>query len=846
MKRVLLAALAVLVVGGVAALSAGSRQSAQGAPPEDCIITVNAADDNIAVDTFVSLREAIGFATDFYSPFPDDKTQISCSAGLNDDPGAATADRIVFDLPDPSTITLTVGPLPPLDTGNDVIDAIDTVIVDGGGGAFDCLSIVDSSNNAIYGLQVQNCANGIQIVTNPFVSDNVVGYNTLIDNVTGLFAAGNRDYIIGNNIGVKADGVAVPNGTGVLLAAEATTIGNVGPAPVGAPRRISPAGGGAIPGNVISGNTGNGISVASGSDNVIVGNLIGTNAAGTAAVPNGGHGIEIVDSNRNTIGSPENNGRNVISGNGKEGVKIHGDFSTDNVVAANYIGTNAAGTAAIPNSNSGVYIIRSTDNTIGGTSPGDGNVVSGNAGFAGIAICGNPGFCGGQTASSGTDDASGTRILGNYVGTNASGTAAIPNSQGVTIDGATGVAVGGASAGAGNVISGNDIGISLFHGTTESSITGNFVGVGADGITPVPNDLGLGVDRSPDNVIGAPGAGNVVSGNIGRGVALVGEEASGNLIQGNRIGVGSDGQSAAGNGLGGILAVGSGPNVIGGTGDGEGNVIAYNGELGIGVQLVPPDSVSKRISANSIYANDGLGIDLEVDGVTPNDILDGDTGGNALQNFPGLTQVTVGAATRVEGALNSAANTEFRIEFFANDECDPSGFGEGQRYLGFTATTTDGSGNASFDADLATAAAAPGDWITATATDPDDNTSEFSPCVEAEQGEGTPAPTPTPTPPGPTATPTPASSPTPTATAAPGGILGDTDCDEDVDAVDALHDLQDVAGLEPDADCLAQAGDVQCDGDIDAVDALGILTHVAGLPPQPQDPGCPAIGEAIV
>lgn len=846
MKRVLVGTLALLVVAGLAVLSSGSDRTALGAPPENCLITVDSTGDDTIPDTVVTLREAISFATGVFAPVVGEADEVSCGVG---DPGPGSADRISFDLPDPSTIPLGSA-LPPLSTGDDVIDAVDTVIVDGGGGAFDCLSIIDSSNNAIFGLQVQNCANGVQIITNPFVSGNLVGYNTLINNVTGIFAAGNRDYILGNNIGVDGGGVAAPNGTGVLLAAEATTIGNVGPAPVGSSRRISPAGGGAIPGNVISGNTGNGISVGSGSDNVIVGNFIGTNAAGTAAVPNGGHGVEIVDSNRNTIGSPDNNGRNVISGNGGEGVKIHGDFSTDNVVAANYIGTNAAGTAAIPNSNSGVYIIRSTDNTIGGTSPGEGNVVSGNAGFAGIAICGNPAFCGGQTASSGTDDASGTKVLGNYIGTSANGSGEIANGgSGVAVDGAAGVEIGGESAASRNVISGNEgDGVVLFNGASESLIAGNYIGVDANGINPLQNGTGVYLAGADGNQIGKPGAGNVISGNVGSGVRLEGSGAANNTIQGNLVGVGSDGQTPVGNGFGGIYALGSGPNLVGGDADGEGNVIAYNDVFGVGVLLHPTVSVSKRISANSIYLNDGLGIDLELDGVSPNDNLDTDVGGNGLQNFPGLTEVTVGAAVHVEGTLNSAANTDFRIEFFASDECDPSDFGEGQRYLGFTNTTTDGSGNASFEADLATAAAAAGDWITATATDPNDNTSEFSPCVEAELGAGTPAPTPTPTAPGATPTPTPTGAtptPTPSPTVAPGGLLGDTDCDLDVDAVDALHDLQDVAGLEPDADCLEQ-GDVQCDGDRDAVDALGILTFVAGFPAQPQEPGCPAIGDPIV
>ena len=840
MRRVLVAAMALLIVGVLGMLSSGGDQSARGAPPEDCTITVNSTGDGTTANADVTLREAISLATGVFPVDPMEAAQVSCGAGV---PGPASADRISFNLADPSTIALGSA-LPPLSTGDDVIDAQSVVILDGGGGGFDCLT-VSSAGNEVYGLTVQNCQHGIFVGGIGFAFNNYVGYNTLIDNVTGLGVYGDNNYVLGNYIGIDRDGVAAPNGVGIDMVGYGNGIGNAAAVPAGEPSaRAMPAGGGVIPGNVISGNTGNGILLQATLSSVIAGNLIGTNPAGTAAVPNGGHGIELLDSGGITIGTPENNGRNVISGNGGEGVKVHGDGigSGFNVIQANYIGTNAAGTSAIPNSQSGVYILRATGNTIGGTAPGAGNVVSGNTGFAGIAICGNPVFCGGQTGASGSGDASGTQILGNYVGTNANGTASIQNTGGgIKVDGATGVVIGGASAGARNVVSGNgDEGIALFNGTTDSVVAGNYIGVDATGLNALENDVGVHIVEAEGNQIGQPGAGNVISGNQGSGIQLLDPLAMNNTIQGNLIGVGSDGQTPVANGFGGVYAVGSGPNVIGGNGDGEANLIAHNDMFGVGVQLVPPFSVSKRVSANSIHSNDGLGIDLEIDGVTPNDILDGDGGGNARQNYPGLTDVSVGATTHLEGALNSAANTQFRIEFFANDECDPSGFGEGERYLGFTNTTTDGSGNAAFVADLVASSAAAGDWITATATDPNDNTSEFSPCVEAEQGAGTPAPTPTPTPPGATPTPTPQPSPS----GGPVGILGDTDCDNDVDAVDGLHVLQDAAGFDPDADCLAQ-GDVQCDGDRDAVDALGILTNVAALPPQPQEPGCPDIGEPI-
>ena len=127
--------------------------------------------------------------------------------------------------------------------------------------------------------------------------------------------------------------------------------------------------------------------------------------------------------------------------------------------------------------------------------------------------------------------------------------------------------------------------------------------------------------------------------------------------------------------------------------------------------------------------NDELGIDISSPGVNPNDPGDFDTGPNELQNFPDLfTAYESGSGVTIEGALNSIANTQFMVEFFANGECDPSGYGEGETLIGVATVVTDGAGDASFTVYFEVAVPA-GAWITATATDPDNNTSEFSECV---------------------------------------------------------------------------------------------------------------------
>jgi hypothetical protein len=120
---------------------------------------------------------------------------------------------------------------------------------------------------------------------------------------------------------------------------------------------------------------------------------------------------------------------------------------------------------------------------------------------------------------------------------------------------------------------------------------------------------------------------------------------------------------------------------------------------------------------------------LGQNGVTPNDAGDGDVGPNQFQNFPMLTSVQVsGGAATLKGALESAATTTYTLEFFANTQCDPSGFGEGENPLGRATVTTDANGWAGFTFAPAMALTQPVSF-TVTATDPDRNTSEFSPCA---------------------------------------------------------------------------------------------------------------------
>ena len=208
----------------------------------------------------------------------------------------------------------------------------------------------------------------------------------------------------------------------------------------------------------------------------------------------------------------------------------------------------------------------------------------------------------------------------------------------------------------------------------------------------------------------------------------MGADADLNIVQGNRIGLGSSGGAVpnAGNG---VYIFGS-SNTVGGQNAGEGNQIANSGSDGVEVA----SGASNSVRGNSIFSNAGLGIELregaQPDGtVTPNDAGDGDAGANSLQNFPTITSATRTAnGTTVKGTLNSTPGAGgFRIDFYSSPTCDQSGNGEGQTYLGSTDVGTDDGGLATFDVPLV-ALTSVGHVVTATTTGEAPSTSEFSPC----------------------------------------------------------------------------------------------------------------------
>jgi hypothetical protein len=280
----------------------------------------------------------------------------------------------------------------------------------------------------------------------------------------------------------------------------------------------------------------------------------------------------------------------------------------------------------------------------------------------------------------------------------------------ITLDGsgaefdANGLAIEGGSS----VIKGLAIGGFGFDGILLRSlggnlVVGNYLGTDATGSHALTNSHGMEVMSSGNTIGGsAAGAGNLISGNISTGVALV--DSNSNTVQGNQIGTDATVSATMGNGTG-VFITGSG-NSIGGTADGAGNTIAFNIDEGVYVN----GGTGNAILHNAIFGNGVVGISLV-------------NGSNKGQPAPTLTSATQsGGQTTVQGTLTGTASATYTLELFAADPNDPS---QGQRYLGSVTVMTDASGMATLNFSMALDIA-PGEVLTATATDPDGNTSSFS------------------------------------------------------------------------------------------------------------------------
>jgi hypothetical protein len=398
----------------------------------------------------------------------------------------------------------------------------------------------------------------------------------------------------------------------------------------------------------------------------------------------------MVESDGNHIGGPWIGDGNVIDGydpdsevgRGPQLVVLDG---INNFVQGNFIGTNKSGSAAVAPDRLHVqqgillYGTSSMNNTIGGATAGARNLISGVGGKddgAGVEI---------------QEGASNNTVVGNYIGTDLTGTRAIPNGGGILVYGSNNT-IGGATSNTRNIIAGNiTYGVILYgmgKDVIGNIVEGNFIGLGADGTTAVPNQYGvllLGQNLGPvtNNTIGGVtvGAGNIIANNFAAAISTFDVNSPKHDMPACFLGASGTGNSFLG---------------------------------------------------NSIYNNGGLGIDLApcvdaqtgpIAGITPNDPLDTDTGPNNFQNYPTITRVT-GLPTRTVAytKFQGAPSQDLRIEFFWSPSSTTR---QGKVFLGFKNITTNRRGMKSFVARDLLPIKAPG-VITATATDSAGNTSEFS------------------------------------------------------------------------------------------------------------------------
>lgn len=359
------------------------------------------------------------------------------------------------------------------------------IVLDGGGNTDFCFFVLSAANIEIIGFNIREFTYGIQIsgstAQNCVIQGNYIGTDHTGSDTLGCY------------IGIE-----------ILNSASYTQIGGTA----------------SNERNIISGNEHIGLRLLNSSHNTVINNYIGTDRTGTFALRNyDGLSLEAY-TQYNQIGGDDPSERNIISGNVAYGLPLIGADTKYNIIQGNYIGCDASGTLAIPNTYGILFDDGSNHNTVGGKNTGEGNILSGNSGY-GLFIYNN-----GTTEND---------IFGNLIGTDYTGTQAVPNGNGVVIDGiATNHLLDS------NLISGNLQHGIVIHitGTDKHKITRNLIGTDITGNNPLPNG-GDGVrvaEGGRDNIIGiAPDSGNVIAFNAGNGITILTSADLRNSISGNSI-----------------------------------------------------------------------------------------------------------------------------------------------------------------------------------------------------------------------------------------------------------------------------------------------------------------------
>ena len=579
----------------------------------------------------------------------------------NSNPGA---DGIDFNIPggDPGCHDVGLDHICTISPASALPIVTDTVTIDGttqpGFGTNDLLPLIElngTSAGSANGLIIRAPSSSVIALTiNRF---GLVGLLL----TTGAGSSANNSIVEDCLLGLDVTGqTAQGNAFGLVLNASNTTIGGTG--------------------NFafcdISGNSATGMQIGGGnitvSGNLILGNHIGTNDGGTVAVPNGQSGIVVTDNAmNNTIGQADPNAfSNTISGNGGTGLIALLSNSarpapSGNLIQSNLIGTDIFGDN-LPNSTSsgsgGALLQDSPNNTIGGaaTNHAATNIIAGNIDGFGIGLVIQNGMT--------TNGATGNLVQGNFMGLEILGNLR-GNLQGILISGASGNTIGGTAGtslqaggctGACNYIvfqEGDGVQMNANVSNVPSSnniVQGDIMAdSGGRGLLIAPGSF--------SNKIGGtdPHAANLIAGNTGfpGGIDIEGNGTTGNVVQGNYIGVIPPDSTPLGNARAdiefGFYNCCPSGNTIGGTEPGAGNIIAY-GDLNFSALygVVVDDGTGNVILGNSIYCNN--------------------TGISSNGSVPALTSAnSVGGSTTIQGTLAATPNTMFRIEFFANNPSGP-------------------------------------------------------------------------------------------------------------------------------------------------------------------------------
>lgn len=509
------------------------------------------------------------------------------------------ADTIAFDISGCAggvcTFTIdypTYGVLPELTGGNTTIDGTtdpdgDTIEIDCTNSTTAACLRISSANNTIKGLVINRCPWAGVVISGEGADDNEVLGCYIGTDATGELDSGN-------------------NGSGVVITggADNNKIGDAGPGN----------------GNVLSANWGDGVWVygAGTEDNSVAYNYIGTDKDGETDLGNHGNGIYISqNAASNDIGSISG-GRNVISGNSGDGVRL--SDADGNQVVGNYIGTDKDGDSPLGNEGDGVRIFNgSQGNTVGGSTIEERNVISSNQMY-GVRL----------------DDADNNTVQGNYIGITSGGSALGNHDAGVLVtNGSTNNVIGGDTVSKKNVISGNGTGGSghgvEINGSNANTVRGNYIGLSATGEGPLPNS-NYGVSISGDsNVV----KDNVISGNDSHGLYI--DNGPNTQVTGNIIGLHKDGGSSVPNGGCGIYVNSGDGVIIGGQASGDHNTIAGNAEHGVIISptigtisgaVVMGNLIGTNPSNWSWVGNGGVGVYLYgVHGTVQYNLIGGDEAG---------------------------------------------------------------------------------------------------------------------------------------------------------------------------------------------------------------------------